>query len=330
MAENNHAAPAEERIRELELTISKLQTELEDARAMLHMEQEQKQFYQLVADFTFGWELWFDPSGSIRYCSPSCHDLTGYTANQIINAPSVSELLIYSVDREKFDAFVADTINQLLVNVTLEFRIITRTRQIRWCSLNVRGVYNMQGRYLGIRASVHDITRLKGALGHISDMSAGKELENRNRQRLKSEIDIKERELVAFLIQVSQKSELIALIKKQLSAMLGESSKSQRDKTEKLLQQLENEPEPAMNWELVDVQLEKLHPGFMNRLMVKHPRLSVKEKKLCACLRLGLTSKEIAGLNSQLPQSVEIARVRLRKKIRLPHEKRLVNYLMEI
>jgi hypothetical protein len=51
-----------------------------------------------------------------------------------------------------------------------------------------------------------------------------------------------------------------------------------------------------MNWELVDVQLEKLHPGFMNRLLVKHPRLTAREKKLCACLRLGLTSKEIAGL----------------------------------
>jgi PAS domain S-box-containing protein len=142
------------------------------------MEQEQKQFYQLVADFTFGWELWFDPSGNIRYCSPSCHDLAGYTANQIINAPSVSELLVYSTDREKFDAFVADAINQLLVNVALEFRIITRTRQIRWCSLNVRGVYNMQGHYLGIRASVHDITQAEGRPGahqrHVGRQGTGK------------------------------------------------------------------------------------------------------------------------------------------------------------
>lgn len=78
----------------------------------------------------------------------------------------------------------------------------------------------------------------------------------------------------------------------------------QREKTEKLLQQLEKDPEPAMNRELVDVQLEKLHPGFMSRLAVKHPRLTAKEKKLCACLRLGLTSKEIAGLNNHQPQSV--------------------------
>jgi PAS domain S-box-containing protein len=330
MAEYNPIVPSEERIRELELKISGLQKELEDAMALLQKEQEQKQFYQMVSDFTFGWELWFEPSGAIKYCSPSCHDLTGYTANQIMGASSVSELLVYISDREKFDAFVSDSINQLLVSSTLEFRIITRTRQIRWCSLNVRGVYNMHGRYLGIRVSVHDITRLKGALGHISGMSAGKEIEIRNRQRLKSELENRERDLVAFLIQISQKNELIALVKKRLIAMLGEVSKSQRDGFEKLVQLLEKDPEPAMNWELVDMQLEKLHPGFMNRLVMKHTRLTAKEKKLCGCLRLGLTSKEIAGLTGHLPQSVEIARVRLRKKIRLPRDKRLVNYLMEV
>jgi PAS domain S-box-containing protein len=330
MAKEENGESAVDRIRELDLKISELKLELEDTKAILLKEQEQKQFYRLVADFTFGWELWFDPSRKIIYCSPSCHDLTGYTANQIIDTPSVSELLVYSADRDKFDAFVADAINQLLVNVALEFRIITRTRQIRWCSLNVRGVYNMQGRYLGIRASVHDITRLKGALGHISDMSSGKELENRNRQRLKSELEIRERELVAFLIQVSRKNELIALVKKQLNAMQGEPVKNQRAKTEKLLQQLEKDPGPAVNWEVVDMQIEKLHPGFMDRLVMKHSRLTAREKRLCACLRLGLTSKEIAGLNNQLPQSVEIARVRLRKKIKLPYEKRLMNYMSEI
>ena len=330
MTDNNNDVPGEGHIRELEQRISLLQAGLEDMKSMLLKEQEQKQFYQLVADFTFGWELWFDPSGRILYCSPSCHDLTGYTANQIISAPSVSEQLVYGPDREKFDAFVDDAINQLLVNVALEFRIITRTRQIRWCSMNARGVYNKQGRYLGIRASVHDITRLKGALGHISNMSAGKELEHRHRQRLESELDVKERELVAFLIQVSQKNELIALIKKQLGALLGEPSKNHRKKTEELLQLLQKDPQPSMNWELIDVELEKLHPGFMNRLVVKHPRLTARDRKLCACLRLGLTSREIAGLAGQLPQSIEIARVRLRKKIKIPREKRLVNYLLEI
>ncbi len=322
--------PNEKRLRELESKLSDLQLALDESRMLLREEQEKRQFYQMVADFTFSWELWFSPSGKINYCSPSCHDLTGFTSNQIISAPSVSELLVYSPDREKFDAFISNALDQLLVNPSLEFRILTRTRQLRWCSLNIRGVYNRQGRYLGFRASVHDITRLKGALGHINELSAGKELENRNRQRLQSELEIKERELVDFLLQLSQKNELIALAKKQLESMTAGNTRENGEKARKLLQLLENASENTVDWDLVEVQLEKLYPGFMSRLLQKHPQLTKKDKKLCACLRLGLSSKEIAGLNNRSPSSVEIARVRLRKKLKLTRQIRLVNYLVQI
>lgn len=330
MAGSSKMEEIDDQLRELESQLSDLKFKLEETRELHREEQEKREFFQLVADFTFGWELWFDPSGKINYCSPSCLDLTGFTANQVMTASSVSELLVFNPDRERFDEFLTNSLNQLLVNPSLEFRILTRTRQLRWCSVNVRGVYNRQGRYLGIRASVHDITKLKQALGHINDLSAGKQLENRNRQRLRSELEIKERELVAFLLQLSRKNELIARITQELRTIEGASAKSSREKIEKLLQLLEKTPVASVDWEMVELQLEKLHPGFMGRLLLKHSKLTQKDRKLCACLRLGLTSKEIAGLNNLTPQSVEIARVRLRKKLKLRREIRLTNYLAQV
>jgi PAS domain S-box-containing protein len=330
MAASSKMEEIDDQLRELESQLSDLKFKLEETRELHREEQEKREFFQLVADFTFGWELWFDPSGKINYCSPSCLDLTGFTANQVMTASSVSELLVFNPDRERFDEFLTNSLNQLLVNPSLEFRILTRTRQLRWCSVNVRGVYNRQGRYLGIRASVHDITKLKQALGHINDLSAGKQLENRNRQRLRSELEIKERELVAFLLQLSRKNELIARITQELRSIEGASAKNSREKIEKLLQLLEKTPVANVDWEMVELQLEKLHPGFMGRLLLKHSKLTQKDRKLCACLRLGLTSKEIAGLNNLTPQSVEIARVRLRKKLKLRREIRLTNYLAQV
>ncbi|RIH67001.1 PAS domain S-box protein [Mariniphaga sediminis] len=330
MAASSKMEEIDDQLRELESQLSDLKFKLEETRELHREEHEKREFFQLVADFTFGWELWFDPSGKINYCSPSCLDLTGFTANQVMTASSVSELLVFNPDRERFDEFLTNSLNQLLVNPSLEFRILTRTRQLRWCSVNVRGVYNRQGRYLGIRASVHDITKLKQALGHINDLSAGKQLENRNRQRLRSELEIKERELVAFLLQLSRKNELIARITQELRSIEGASAKNSREKIEKLLQLLEKTPVANVDWEMVELQLEKLHPGFMGRLLLKHSKLTQKDRKLCACLRLGLTSKEIAGLNNLTPQSVEIARVRLRKKLKLRHEIRLTNYLSQV
>ena len=321
---------SENRIKQLEAQISELKFELEEKNELYKSELGKRQFYQLVADFTFGWELWFDPSGKINYCSPSCLDLTGYTANQVLEAPSLSGLLVYVTDREKFEEFLHNALNQDLINPTLEFRIMTRTRQMRWCLFTVRGVYNREGRYLGIRGSVQDITKLKKALGRINDLSTGKELENRNRQRLKSELEIKERELVTFLLQLSQKNELIAKVLHQLKTISADNYKNGSVKVEKLLQLLENNPAKPVDWNMIEIQLEKLHPGFMSRLLLKHPKLTAKDKKLCACLKLGLTSKQIAGLNNLTPQSVEVTRVRLRKKLKITHDTRLVNYLAEI
>lgn len=318
------------RIRELETQLSELKFELKETKSLLTDENEKQKFYQLIADFTFGWELWFDPSGTIKYCSPSCFDLTGFTSNQIIASGSISELLVYQTDREKYAEFLSQSLDQMLVNQSLEFRILTRTKQLRWCIINVRGVYDKQGKYLGIRASIQDITRLKRAMGQIQEMEAVKEFEDRTRQRLQSELGVKDRELVSFLLQLSQKNEMISKVANQLKTLKKGASDKNINQLLQLLELLEVNVATPPDWSMIESQLEKIHPGFFNRLQAKHPTISVKDKKLCAYLRIGLTSKEISGLQNISPKSVEIARVRMKKKLKLSDKIRIVSYLSQL
>ena len=318
------------RIRELETQLSELKFELKETKSLLTDENEKQKFYQLIADFTFGWELWFDPSGTIKYCSPSCFDLTGFTSNQIIASGSISELLVYQTDREKYAEFLSQSLDQMLVNQSLEFRILTRTKQLRWCIINVRGVYDKQGKYLGIRASIQDITRLKRAMGQIQEMEAVKEFEDRTRQRLQSELGVKDRELVSFLLQLSQKNEMISKVANQLKTLKTGATDKNIKQLLQLLELLEVNVATPPDWSMIESQLEKIHPGFFNRLQAKHPTISVKDKKLCAYLRIGLTSKEISGLQNISPKSVEIARVRMKKKLKLSDKTRIVSYLSQL
>lgn len=318
------------RIRELETQLSELKFELKETKSLLTDENEKQKFYQLIADFTFGWELWFDPSGTIKYCSPSCFDLTGFTSNQIIASGSISELLVYQTDREKYAEFLSQSLDQMLVNQSLEFRILTRTKQLRWCIINVRGVYDKQGKYLGIRASIQDITRLKRAMGQIQEMEAVKEFEDRTRQRLQSELGVKDRELVSFLLQLSQKNEMISKVANQLKTLKTGATDKNINQLLQLLELLEVNVATPPDWSMIESQLEKIHPGFFNRLQAKHPTISVKDKKLCAYLRIGLTSKEISGLQNISPKSVEIARVRMKKKLKLSDKTRIVSYLSQL
>ncbi len=318
------------RIRELETQLSAFKLELKETKALLAEETEKQKFYQLIADFTFGWELWYSPSGEIKYCSPSCFDLTGFSSNQIIASEGIAELLVYQSDREKFAEFLSQSLDQMLVNQSLEFRILTRTKQLRWCIMNVRGVYDRLGKYLGIRASIQDITRLKRAMGQIQEMETVRELEVKTRQRLQNQLNVKDRELVSFLMQLSQKNELLTKVTKLLNTIKPGINEKNLKQLQQLLDMLENNSATPPDWPMIESEIQKIHPGFFSRLQARHPSISVKEKKLCAYLRLGLTSKEISGLQQITSKSVEIARIRLRKKLKLTGKTRLTNYLDQI
>lgn len=330
MVVNKNTNENSDKIKDLEIRLSELKFELEEVRTSLEEEKAKRQFYQFVADFTFGWELWFEPNGNIKFCSPSCFDLTGFTSNQILGSSGISELLVYEPDRQKYSDFLSNSLDQLLVNHVLEFRILTRSKQLRWCMMNVRGVYDKLGKYLGIRASIHDISRLKKAMGHIQEMEVVKELENRTRQRLQSQLTSKDRELVSFLLQLSQKNELLSKITNHIGKMKGNAGGAHQKQMDQIMNLIEADSELSLDWTMIENQVEKIHPGFTDRLQTKHPGISTKERKMCTYMRLGLSSKEISGLLNMAPKSVEIARVRLRKKMKLSSKIRLLNYLNQL
>lgn len=67
---------------------------------------------------------------------------------------------------------------------------------------------------------------------------------------------------------------------------------------------------------------------FLKKLKEEHPELTPNDLKLCVYLRLNLSSKEIAPMLSISSRSVEVKRYRLRKKMKLKHDKNLTDYIL--
>lgn len=65
----------------------------------------------------------------------------------------------------------------------------------------------------------------------------------------------------------------------------------------------------------------------MSKLSERFPGLKPSDKRLCAYLRMGLSTKEIASLMNTAPRSIETARYRLRKKLDLTNGENLVDFL---
>ncbi|HRK25981.1 MAG TPA: LuxR C-terminal-related transcriptional regulator [Chitinophagales bacterium] len=79
-----------------------------------------------------------------------------------------------------------------------------------------------------------------------------------------------------------------------------------------------------------EIQMDELHQEFFQKLRELYPHLSNNDLRLCAYLKIGLNSKEIADILNILPSSVYISRSRLRKKLNVNSDDDLYNYLNAI
>jgi PAS domain S-box-containing protein len=127
----------------LEQQVAALQTE----NAHLHM----------VADFTYDWEYWIDPAGTLRYVSPACERITGYRPAEFQADAGLLEHCIHPDDRERVARHLDDEQHQPQT-CELQFRIIRRDGEQRRIGHACRPVYSAAGEWLGRRAGNRDIT----------------------------------------------------------------------------------------------------------------------------------------------------------------------------
>ncbi|WP_439131303.1 triple tyrosine motif-containing protein [Polaribacter sp.] len=156
-----------------------------------------------------------------------------------------------------------------------------------------------------------------------------KELENSqkiiklNNDKLRNDIESKNRELATSTMSIIKKNEFLNTIKSELV----ENGKSSVNKVIKIIDKNLNNTD---DWKLFQEAFNNADKNFLKKIKTKHPELTPNDLRLCAYLRLNLSSKEIAPLLNISPRSVEVKRYRLRKKMSLPHDANLTNYIIEI
>lgn len=76
-----------------------------------------------------------------------------------------------------------------------------------------------------------------------------------------------------------------------------------------------------------EIQMDELHQEFFKKLKTQFPGLSSHDLRLCAYLKTGIDSKEIAEILNIQPSSFYISRSRLRKKLELKGDENLYDFL---
>ncbi|SKA81013.1 PAS domain S-box-containing protein/diguanylate cyclase (GGDEF) domain-containing protein [Paucidesulfovibrio gracilis DSM 16080] len=121
--------------------------------------QASEERYRTVADYNYDWEIWFSPNDKILYCSPSCERISGYTADEIIDGEDIFRRIILDEDYDSWRHFMADEMR--VDGDSFDFRIFRKDGRERWISLVKFDVRKDDGKSLGLRCSLRDITDRK-------------------------------------------------------------------------------------------------------------------------------------------------------------------------
>ena len=122
--------------------------------------QKSEEKLRTMVNYTYDWEYLVDPDGKHIYVSPSCERITGYNADEFIQNPDLLKSIIHPEDIH----FVKDHNHEVLESgeiSPIEFRIITKNKDIRWIGHIRQTVYDIDGKNIGQRGSNRDITEIK-------------------------------------------------------------------------------------------------------------------------------------------------------------------------
>ncbi len=146
-----------------------------------------------------------------------------------------------------------------------------------------------------------------------------------NNEKLKQEIDSKNRELAISTMSLIKKNKALNAIKAELNKLNADSGGLKR-----VVKLINSNLKSSDDWDFFERAFNNADRDFFKKIKEKHSNLTPDDLRLCAFLRLNLSSKEIAPLLGISPKSVEIKRYRLRKKMALTPEVNLTEYILEV
>jgi DNA-binding CsgD family transcriptional regulator len=148
-------------------------------------------------------------------------------------------------------------------------------------------------------------------------------------EKLQSEIDFKNKELATATMHLLQKSETLKQIEAEVDkiSLLIKDPQAKKE-LRKMISILNSDIRLEDDWQNFSFHFDQVHHNFIARIKEDYPVLSPTDLKLCAYLRLNLTTKEIAPLLNISPRGVEISRYRLRKKLNLDGDVNLNTFMI--
>ncbi len=174
-----------------------------------------------------------------------------------------------------------------------------------------------------------ELTRRDVEVKQIS-RQADEEIERLKHEKLEAQIEFKNRELTNTTMHLVTKNEFLSGLKKQMEKIIDVDERRKLNaELRRMMKEIDKNINDEEEWSSFQQRFDMIHEQFFKRLKDKYTNLTPQELKLCALLRMNMTTKEMASLMNLSVRGVETSRYRLRKKLELASDVNLVDFIIK-
>lgn len=161
----------------------------------------------------------------------------------------------------------------------------------------------------------------------LEEMKANEEVNLIKHEKLKQEIEHKNRELTSNALHVINKNEILTTINELVNTIEFKDIKTTENKIISISRLIKSNINLDNDWDTFKLHFEEVHGDFFKSIKVDYPALSQSDLRLCAYLLINLNSKEISQILHISPDSIRKRKQRLREKFNTEKEIELIEIL---
>jgi ligand-binding sensor domain-containing protein/DNA-binding CsgD family transcriptional regulator len=162
-------------------------------------------------------------------------------------------------------------------------------------------------------------------------LQAEQEVIRLQNEKLEAEVNFKNTQLADFTMGLIKRNEQLIRIRDEFMKVYPvKGSHFSQAFINRMIRLFDRQITSEDDWKTFETHFDQAHQDFIKRLKSRFPDLTQGDLKLCAYLRLNISSKEIAHLLNISLRGVEVRRYRLRKRLNIKTEENLYDFLLSI
>ncbi len=158
------------------------------------------------------------------------------------------------------------------------------------------------------------------------DISERKALED----NLKESLQKRNQELTSKAMRMAQDKEVLIAIVRDVQHLFQKCPPEEKASIRTILARLNEQINSDNQWDEFELWFQEVHRDFFVKLNKNYPDLVPRELKICAFLKLNLSTKEIANLTNLTVKTIEVYRSTIRKKLQIPPGENFSKFIHEL